>query len=685
MQVMKFGGSSVANATNISKVLDLVTDACTGGRVILVCSAIKGCTDALIAIGRMGRGADAEAAVRKLLDEHLAIVNRLFTGEERQSVKEEICSLFSEIEKFPQPIEAYGEILSTRIIARKLACDGVPAQWLDSRRMIITRDGKVDRELTYGNIASAVRSSDALVIVAPGFIAGTSEGGVTTLGRGGSDYSAALYAAGVQADSLVIWTDVPGIMTTNPRNVPAARTVPQMSYGAALCMAENGAKVLYAPTVAPAMDAGIVINIRDTFHPKDAGTAILDLPVQNVSRWIGIADHDEGESTRLCLCAEGPVDGGAAVTRIISSLKEAGIAPERTGVEDGYVWADVNPLVFRQACSALHKEFFEESEPGVTDIYVAGNGAVGKALVSLVEKGMPAKCGREIRVAAISSDHSFVVKVLEEAPRHSVFVDCTDSEDIYRYYVPLLEKGIDIVSANRRSLAVPYVEYAAMKTAALRSGCFFRYSTTVGTALPLLETLALGANSGDEIQAIDAVVSCTLNYLITSYEQADGEDFASMLEKACESGLTEPDPRLDLGGKDALRKLLILAREAGVPLEETDVHIMPLLDEDELDCPLGEFFGKLKKKSPEFIRRNHEIAARGLRQRFTASLKRRADGTFSAEIGMKLVDGSSPFYWISGTENIVCISSSFSPSLWIKGAGEGARLAASCIMKDILG
>ena len=682
MQVLKFGGSSVANATAMSAVLDIVEAAAAQDRVILVSSAIRGCTDALIAIGR---AEDPESQLNRLQDQHLAIIRRLFTGAERLAAIGQCKETFCEIRCLPPVIEAYGEVLSTQILARKLQCDGFSAKWIDSRKIVRTKDGKVDAGRTYDNIRKAC-SADVQVFVAPGFIASDEQGNTCTLGRGGSDYSAALYAAGIKADKLEIWTDVPGIMTTNPKDVPAARTIPHISYKAAFDLANNGAKVLYAPTVAPARKAGIAINIRNTFTPAHPGT-VIDAQGAAGPEWKGITWQASDGDSMLCMVSEGAVKTGAALRRISRTLDDAGIRPcGEIRIEDAHnFFIPVRTAVAKSALKVLHHEFFEERKQTLIDVYIAGKGAVGTALQGLIESSGEriAKSGRALRIAGISSDHGFVDTVLEHPTRQSVFVDCTNSEEIYRQYVPLLEAGVHIVSSNRRSLSVPYVEYAAMKEAALRNGCNLRYDTTVGTALPILEAL-----SGDyeDIEAIEAVVSCTLNHIITGYDGANTESFATLLHKAQEAGLTEHDPRTDLGGRDALRKLLILAREAGVPLEEEDVQITPMLPQDFFDCPLDEFYRKLEASEPSFIQREAELDALNKRQRFVASIERDASAPhgWRAEIKIRLYGEDSPFYWISGTENVIKIRSSHSAPLIIRGAGEGARQAAIGILKNIL-
>lgn len=693
MIVLKFGGSSVASATAMSRVLDIVEQAAQSDRVVLVSSAISGCTDALIAIGR---AEDPEHQIADLLERHISIINRLFTGEERAEAAGDCRETFSEIRCIPPVIESFGELLSTRILARKLACEGYKTKWLDSRDLISTAvgsgsvGGPVDTKKSYKAIRDAINASpETRIFVAPGFIARDAEGHVTTLGRGGSDYSAALFAAALAPATLQIWTDVPGIMTTNPKIVPSARTIPSISYKAAFDMARYGAKVLYAPAVAPAQEKGLPINIRNTFDPANPGTVISSRS-SGVCEWKGVSALDEpiGGTTTVCLTGEGPISVKGTVRRLSTALREAGIkALDAVREEDKHnFFFTVRTNVSRGAVAAVHREFFEERALSVIDVYVAGAGAVGTALREIIDacSGRFPAAGKQIRLVEVSSDHSFADRVLATARSRSVFVDCTDSTDIWRKFIPLLQAGINIVSSNRRSLAIPYVDYAAIKAAAAENGCFFRYDTTVGNALPILQSVSDGANCGQGVTLIEAVVSCTLNYIITSYDGTRSESFATLLRRAQDEGLTEQDPRTDLGGRDALRKLLILAREAGVPLEEKDVEIIPMLGPEFFEGGVEDFYRKLEAREPEFIRREDELDAIGKRQRFVATLQREPSGAYRADIRMRLVGIDSPFYWISGTENVTVIQSGQSYPLVIKGSGEGASLAASGIIRNIL-
>ena len=676
MIVLKFGGSSVENATAMSRVLDIVEDAARRDRVILVVSAIRGCTDTLLEIGR---AEDPEHLLDNLQNRHLAIIRRLFTGPDRELAIVDCKNIFCEIRCIPKTIESFGEILSTRILARKLHCEGLKTVWLDSRDLVTTIPGstEADTAISYPAIAKAVEDNpQAKVFVAPGFIARNPDGTVTTLGRGGSDYSASLYAAAVQAQDLQIWTDVPGIMTANPKDIPAARSIPQISYRAAFDMARYGAKVLYAPAVAPAREKGIAIRILNTFDPAHPGTVIS---AEGAPGLKGVTSlQTPGGITLIALVSEGPDN---ISKRVETTLRSAGIRPlgSPQADQEGNLTLTVRPAVARNAVAALHREFFEWRTPETLDVYIAGAGAVGTALKELIAASDPAVTGKVINLVEISSDRGFARRVAATARSRSIFVDCTDSETIWKDFPALFDAGINIVTSNRRSLAIPFVDYAALKASAAENGCFFRYDTTVGNALPILQAVS----GGNSITGIEAVVSCTLNLLITSYHGSQGPSFADILRQAQQCGLTEPDPRTDLAGRDARRKLLILAREAGVPLEAGDVTIEPMLDRSFFEGSLEDFYRKLDAFEPQLARQEEELHGKGLRRRFVASLHRKGD-SYSARISMQTVGIESPYYWIDGTQNVTVIHSSDAYPLVIKGSGEGARLAASGILKNIL-
>ena len=682
--VLKFGGSSVASATNMSRVLDIVEKEAARGKVVLVSSAISGCTDALLK-------AD-EASIREMERRHGDIVKRLFTGLQRELVQERVDLLFGLLRQAPEAEKVtFGEILSTTILEAKLGEEGYRTVWLDSRELVV-RDNEPE---TCRRIREAIQTTPADLYIAPGFICQDKEGRICTLGRGGSDYSAALFAAALQAHSLQIWTDVPGIMTANPKQVSAARTIPRMSYQSALDMASHGAKVLYAPTVAPAMNAGIDIEIRNSFAPEGKFTVIG--AEKDPSRWIGVAS--EKGHIRLVGVELSGQDGQAEAEH---ALQEVGIQALSIRPDGPSLDILVKEAVLETALRALHRAFFQELPIREVNLFIAGNGVVAKALTEMIEQSADSvkeRTGKSLRIVGradsrhfgidlggapkLEQEGDYIEAILQQAPKGSLFIDATNSETLYERYASLLEAGIGIVSSNRRSFAVPYPAYAAMHAAARENGVILRYGTTVGAALPMLESIARGANSCDELLSVEAVVSCTLNQILGGY-QPGGESFASLLRKAQRAGLTEADPRLDLGGRDALRKLLILSREAGVQLEEQDVEITPIVPAELFQGTVEEFYKGLEAYEGALSQAARASELQGFRRRFVASLEKTADG-YKACIGIRNVPPVHPAYHLRGTENAIIVRSAFHPyPLVIQGPGEGAREAASSILNDIL-
>ena len=677
-RVLKFGGSSVASATAMSRVLDIVEKEADKGTVILVSSAISGCTDALLDGG--------PKAIAQMQKRHQDIVKRLFTGEEREEIQARIDGLFRELAVTPKDEQVtFGELLSTTILAAKLQQEGFNAKWLDSRKLVV----KDNQEETYRRIKEAVEGAE--IYIAPGFICQDGEGKVCTLGRGGSDFSAALFAAAVKAESLQIWTDVPGIMTANPKQVPQARTIPTMTYNAALQMASHGAKVLYAPTVAPAMEAGIDIEIKNTFAPEGKYTVIGK---EGPKGWIGVAS----EADTITVVGQG--DDGAP--RAEKALLKEGISALSIKETEAGVELKVRQKVLEQALRALHRAFFQELPTAEIGLFIAGDGAVAHALYNMIKsaaENVEARTGKRLLIVGkanskrygidltghpvINTQGSYVDAIINVAPKGSVFVDCTNSETLYKRYTDLLEAGIGVVSSNRRSFAVPYPEFAAMHAAARENGVPLRYETTVGAALPILESISRGANSSDEVTSIEAVVSCTLNQILGDYLPGR-ESFASMVRRAQEAGLTEADPRMDLGGKDALRKLLILSREAGVRLEEKDVKVEPVIPAEAFKGSVEDFYAALEAYEPKLAMKADAASAKGERLRFVAYLRKNGKA-YEAGIGIRSVAPEHPAYYLRGTENAIIVRSAFHPyPLVIQGPGEGAREAASSILNDIL-
>lgn len=313
MQVLKFGGTSVANAENINKVVKIVCNALERDRTIVVSSAISGCTDQLIETGLYAAEGNTEYKknIDTLEERHREIILKTIPADDRDELNKKITELFTELRGIADGIflirelsrssydliVSFGELLSTTILMTKFRTLGISCKWADSREIIKTEflhsTSNVLQEETYDNIRRFIRENDNKLYIFPGFIASDSKGKTTTLGRGGSDYTAALLAVGCEARILEIWTDVSGMKTADPRIVPEAKTISNISYKEALELSHFGAKVVYPPTIQPVVKHGIPIYIKNTFEPEHPGTIIENNPPESKEKIRGISSTDK--------------------------------------------------------------------------------------------------------------------------------------------------------------------------------------------------------------------------------------------------------------------------------------------------------------------------------------------------------------------------------------------------------
>ena len=819
MQVLKFGGSSVADAAIMSQVVDIVTKAVDRDRTILVISAIKGCTDTLIRIGNLASQRDEsyKDLINELQQKHHEIISSLLPRE-KQDESTEVCdSLFDSLRSIAQgvyllgelspasldAIQSFGELWSSKIIATKLASIGLATKWIDSRQIIRTvakgDKNTVDIQKTYYRVNEMVENNNITqLFVLPGFIASDKQGRTTTLGRGGSDYTASLLAVGCKARILEIWTDVPGMMTSNPKVVPTARTISNISYKAALELSHFGAKVIYPPTIQPVVTEGIPIYVKNTFDPEAHGTLIEKNPPRSKDKVIGISNSDNiallslegsgmvgipGFSSRLfetlsqndiniilitqassvhtmciavsekdaekareaadrcfayeislgklnplkvekgysivCLVGDDVLNQAGATGRMLAALGRNSIPVRATaqGSSERNISAIIASSDAEAAIRTIHNEFFDKRSGKDINLFIAGYGTVGRALVDIIAKNrekIAARTGRRLHVCGLSNSRRFIIdknglslsdiqaqlnngessadeayftQLATLSLENSVFVDCTASADIAFKYMNLFKKGYSVVACNKITFSSPFKQYAALKEAAIEIGATLRYETTVGAALPILESISRSVHSGDEIIRIEAVLSGTLNYIFSNYAGGEGGTFAEVVRRAQDAGYTEPDPRLDLSGRDVLRKLIILSREAGVGIDEKDVEISPILGDEFFEGDVESFYKKLAENEEMFAARYAEAASKGLRQRFIASLVKDEQTPFGyrAKIGLESVSSEHPLFNLCGTDNAALIQTDFYPSpLVVQGAGAGAYQTASGVLNDII-
>lgn len=817
MQVLKFGGSSVANAGSLAKCSDIIARAVATDKTIVIASAIYGFTDALIRIGHLAASRDESYrfVIEDFKRKHHEIIESLLPIEKHEESLEVCDETFDLISSLARgvfllgelsqtsldAIQGCGELVSSRILATKMASIGIPTKWIDSREIIRTHSDNgrnvVDTAATYANVTRMIESNPIKTLfVAPGFIGSDDKGRMVTLGRGGSDYSASLFAVGSKARALETWKDVPGMMTADPKVVPSASLIRHISYRAALELSHFGAKVIYPPTIQPVVTERIPIYVKCTFDPDGEGTVIEQNPPRSSNNLIGISNSDDiallslegsgmvgvpGFSYRLfqtlsensisiilitqassvntmcvavsakdaakakeaadrcfayeislgklnplkvetgysivCLVGNDMLANKQTTGRMLAALGRRSIAVRAVaqGSSERNISVIVSSDEVKPAIKYIHSEFFESSGYKDINLFIAGYGTVGQALVDILARNrnrIAERTGKRLHLAGLSNsrryilnkegiclenieaqlaegksaaDEAFFEELAKTSLQNSVFVDCTASSDISYKYLNLFESGYSVVASNKITFAAPYTQYRALKTAAVANGVSLKYETTVGAALPILESVSRSVNSGDDILRIEAVLSGTLNYIFSTYKGGeDGKTFHDVVRHAQEAGYSEPDPRLDLSGRDVLRKLLIISREAGAEVNESDVSVTPILGPEFFKGKVSEFYDKLAASEEDFAASYREAASRGLRQRFIASLEKTEDG-YSVSMGLRTVGPGHPLYNLSGTDNSAIITTSFYPSpLIVQGAGAGAYQTASGVLNDIL-
>ena len=784
MQVLKFGGTSVASSEAMLQVIEIVRRSLEEDRTIVVASAVSGCTDTLIEAGHRAAARDESCKdlLRGLRDRHHTLIDELLPEGYRQRTCVAVDSLFDSLEGIVHgvyllgelspssldAIESYGELFSTTVLTDKFLSLGISCQWLDARQFVRVKGGVVDETETYDRVARAVHSNPHVeLFIVPGFIATDEKGRVTTLGRGGSDYTASLVAVGIHARRVEIWTDVPGIMTANPKVVPTARPIPNISYRAAQELSHFGAKVIYPPTIQPVVEEGIPIYVKDTFHPSEPGTLVEKNPPRVRDGVIGIAHSDHialislegsgmvgvpGFSSRLfdalsrkginiilitqassvhsmciaiaeqdaekareaadscfayeislgklnplkveagfsivCLIGDDILGHSGATGRMLAALGAHSIPVRATaqGSSERNISVIVPSVRAEVAIRAVHREFFDRWTSKVIHLFIAGYGRVGKALVEMLSDNAASiarRSGKELRVCGLANSRRYVIDtegidlshaqerldagtsgpgyidaLAELSLENSLFVDCTASGEIGFRYPALFRSGYSVVACNKIPFSGTYAQFKALQEQAHKAGVSLRYETTAGAALPVLVTLDRVVQSGDTLVRMDAVLSGTLNYLMDRYQ---GTGFDALVEEARLKGYTEPDPSVDLSGKDVLRKILILSRQAGMPLEESQVSLEPI---------------------PADIADRYAAAeSKGLKLRYVASV----DAEGHASVGLQEVGPESPLYALKGTDNAILITTGDYPSpMLIQGAGAGTRQTAGGLLNDIM-
>ena len=805
MKVMKFGGTSVGSVSSVLSVKKIVE--AVNEDVIVVVSALGGITDKLIKTSRMAAAGDAsyEKEMKEIVNRHIEMVYTVIpAGHEREILLDQVNELLSELKdifqgiylihdlspKTSAAIVSYGERLSSIIVAALI--DG--AKWFDSRTFIKTEKKHnkhiLDSDLTTQLVREAFRELPKVSLV-PGFISSDKQTGeVTNLGRGGSDYTASILAASLDADILEIWTDVDGFMTADPRVISTAYPITELSYVEAMELCNFGAKVVYPPTIYPVCHKNIPILIKNTFNPDAPGTIVKQeadhssKPIKGISSIndtclitmtglgmvgvigvnhrifktlaengisvflvsqassenstsIGVRNEDamlackvlneefakeiemgeispmkaEGNLATVAIVGENMKHTPGIAGKLFGTLGRNGInvIACAQGASETNISFVVEGGSLRKTLNVIHDSFFL-SEYQVLNLSICGIGTVGSSLIEQIhsqQEKLKQERGLKLKVVGIANGHHALFtrsgidlsnyraeleeKGIPSSPQvlhdeiigmnifNSVFVDCTASPAIAGLYKDFLSHNIAVVAANKIAASAEYDIYAELKYIARQRGVKFLFETNVGAGLPVINTINDLINSGDKILKIEAVVSGTLNYIFNTIS-AD-TPLSQTIRKAKEEGYSEPDPRIDLSGKDVIRKLVILAREAGYRLNQEDVEKQLFVPDKYFEGSLDDFWKHIPELDADFEMRRQKLEAEDKRWRFVA---RWENG--KATVALQEVGRSHPFYNLEGSNNIILLTTeryNEYPML-IQGYGAGAGVTAAGVFADIM-
>lgn len=814
MKVLKFGGTSVGSVKSILSLKKIVEAEAGRGPVVVVVSALGGITDKLINTSQLALQGDErwkEEFDAMQTRHHQMIDTIILDPQKRVDLFNRVDQLFDQLrsiyygvylihdlsEKTQAAIVSYGERLSSNIVAT-LVKNGVR---MNARDFIKTerKNGKhvLDADLTARLVRDAfsplVRRDSAAtartVAVVPGFISrdrGTGE--TTNLGRGGSDYTAAIIAAALDADVLEIWTDVDGFMTADPRVIKTAYTINELSYVEAMELCNFGAKVIYPPTIYPVCVKNIPIKVKNTFNPDHPGTLIKDhidndqKPIKGISSIkgttlitvtglsmvgvigvnrrifsclaqngvsvfmvsqassenstsIGVRDEDaqaavdvlnqefakeietgamfpmhaESGLATVAIVGENMKHTPGIAGKLFGTLGRSGISVIACaqGASETNISFVVDGRFLRKSLNVLHDSFFL-SEYKVLNLFICGVGTVGSKLIEQIRSQydeLMQRSGLKLTVVGIASSKKYLLdrdgidlatykEQLADAPQpteklgdaivqmnifNAVFVDCTASRDVAALYQTFLEHNISVIAANKIAASGPYVDYLRLKQTARQRGVWFRYETNVGAGLPIIGTINDLRNSGDKILRIEAVLSGTLNFIFN--EIAADVPFSETVRRAKEQGYSEPDPRIDLSGTDVIRKLVILAREAGYQVEQQDVEKHLFVPDDYFTGSVDDFWHRLPALDADFERRRQQLEADGKRWRFVATMD-----AGHTSVALREVAHDHPFYNLEGSNNIVLLTTERYREypMLIQGYGAGASVTAAGVFANIM-
>ena len=801
MKVLKFGGASVGSIKNLKQVKRIVEG--VSEPVVIVVSAVENVTDMLLnttLLAAQGNASYTET-LNKIITTHNQLIEELMSSSLSAEVKKEVDTLHEELEnilkgvylikdltdKTGDVILSYGERIASLFVGKYL-----DAQYLDSRNFIKTNNSlggaNVDLELSYKLIREQFASSSNKRTVIAGFIASDSEtSDVTTLGRGGSDYTAALVAAALGASKIEIWNTNDGFMTADPAVTRKAYKIDHLSYSEAMELCNFGAAVIFPPTIHPACVANIPIQIMNIEKPDCLGTLIsTDVKDEKTIKGISsiensalvtiqgmgmmgvhgvngrifasldysdirpffVSQTSSGSSISIGVEAEDAEEvvnllseefneemamgaiGSITAEKDLSTIAIVGDNMKQTtgtagklfnalgrnniniiALAQGSAETNISCVVkradLRKALNCIHESFFL-SEYQQLNLFVVGTGTVGGSLLEQLhsQKDLLMKQNNlMVKVIGIADVSNYILdrdgidltqyqellksgktstpEIIKQALidlniYNCVFVDCTASGAIANIYKDLLLHNISVVAANKIAASGDYDNYMELKNIARKRGIKYLYETNVGAGLPIINTINDLIFSGDRIVKLEAVLSGTLNFIFNTINK--DIPLSKAIRMAMEARFAEPDPRIDLSGKDVIRKLVILARESGIRVEQDDVEKNLFIPNDFFEGSLDDFWKKVEGYDAVFEEKRKAVEAEGKHFCFVAKLE---DGKTS--VGLQAVGPTHPFFDLRGSNNLIIINTArYQDPMMIRGYGAGAAVTAAGVFADII-
>jgi aspartokinase/homoserine dehydrogenase 1 len=813
-RVLKFGGSSLGAGDRLARVLGIVAEERRSGPIAVVVSAFGDSTDWLLSsidAATAGDVAEANAQVDRVAALASAAVAAAIGAPAVRGLN--LAALGSEIlapvrgmlqavallrglsDASRDEILSFGERLSARLVAAAASATGTPAVAVDAREWLVTDDRHGDARVLWEPTLErlAGRPDDPRIPVHTGFIGATVAGRTTTLGRNGSDYTAALLARGIGASEVTLFTDVPGVLTADPKLVGEAYPVPALSYREALELSALGLRMLHPRTMVPLLEGGIPLRVRHTMRPEEAGTVVsaggsadaaratcvtslenaclvdvegthrssalrvgprvlAALAERRVPVWFetqpphgnGVAFVAPGESrdaavaaltealgreladgsvlpprvhhpvTLVTLVAEAMGRTANVAGRYFGALGAIGVNVRAAsqGATSRAISSVVDAVDTAAAVRAVHAAFNLSREQ--VNVLVLGKGTVGSQLLAQLgseapklreahdldlrltglagrsasvfdEAGLDPASAAE-RLAALGS-RAPVDELLDRLARLPVpvLVDCTAADGMEAVYTAAFTRGVHVVTANKKVLALPLAGRDAVFAAARRAHRAFRYETTVGASLPVIETLKNLVRTGDRVVLVEGSLSGTLGYLAS--EVMRGRPLSEALADARARGYTEPHPREDLTGTDAARKALILARELGMRVDLTDVAVEPFVPSDLLGqrADPDEFLASLRSYDSVFAAQIERMKRDNLVLRYLARIEPTAARP-SLRVGPVGVPADHAATRLRGSEAFVAFTTARYSELplVVHGAGAGGAVTAAGVLADVL-